>query len=377
MVRSPARAEVVGSLLRPESLKSAVTSFYGEGHRAMLDDERSKEADGLHGLEDQAIAEVVLRQIELGLDVVTDGEFRRYMFLNSFWDAVRGFATDDNPVEFRDDSGETVVWDVHKVVDRLEWIDSPASREAAFMSGHTDHPFKVTFPAGSIFSNPYTWKPGVNDHVYPTRQDLTHHAVAIERRLVADAVAEGASYVQFDFPMYPFLVDDRWRGQMAADGLDLDKVLEEAISADQAVLAGIPEGITTGLHICRGNYRSKYLCEGSLEPLAERIFNELDYDVFLVEWEDTERMGDVSPIRHVPAGKTLALGVVDTKSPRIQTDYDLIGRVEDASRFLDLDQLAISPQCGFASVIDGNDIGEEAQWEKLGSVGRVSERVWG
>jgi len=193
---------------------------------------------------------------------------------------------------------------------------------------------------------------------------------------VADAVAEGASYVQFDFPMYPFLVDDRWRGQMAADGFDLDDVLEDAIRADKAVLAAIPDGITTGLHICRGNYRSKYLCEGSLEPLAERIFNELDYDVFLVEWDDTDRMGDVSPIRHVPAGKTLVLGVVDTKRPRVQTDDELIGRVDEASRFLDLDQLAISPQCGFASVIDGNDIGEEAQWGKLASVGRVAEHVW-
>ena len=368
---------MVGSLLRPEKLKAAVSAFYEEGHRAVLDEERAKASDALHRVEDEAIAEAVQRQVELGLDVVTDGEFRRYMFLNSFWDAVRGFSTEDNPIEFRDDHGETVVWHVHKVEDRLARMDSPASREAAFMSGHTDHPFKVTFPAGSIFSNPYTWKPGVNDHVYPTRQDLTDHAVAIERQLVADTIAEGASYVQFDFPMYPFLVDERWRGQMVADGFDLDAVLEEAIIADQAVLAGIPERVTTGLHICRGNYRSKHLCEGSLEPLAERIFNELDYDVFLVEWEDTERMGDVSPIRHVPAGKTLVLGVVGTKSPQIQSDTELINRLEEAARFLDLDQLAISPQCGFASVIDGNDIGEDVQWEKLASVGRVAERIWG
>jgi 5-methyltetrahydropteroyltriglutamate--homocysteine methyltransferase len=194
---------------------------------------------------------------------------------------------------------------------------------------------------------------------------------------VADAVAEGAEYVQFDFPMYPFLVDDRWRHQMVEDGFDLDMVMEEAIAADQAVLEGIPDGVTTGLHICRGNYRSRYLCEGSLEPLAERIFNELDYDVFLVEWEDPERMGDVSPIRFLPPDKTLVLGVVGTKTPRVQTDDELVARLADASRYLDLSQLAISPQCGFASVIDGNDIPEAAQWEKLASVGRVAERIWG
>jgi 5-methyltetrahydropteroyltriglutamate--homocysteine methyltransferase len=377
VARHPARAEVVGSLLRPKTLRAAVNAFYGEGHRAVLDDERATGADALHMVEDEAIADVVHRQIDLGLDVVTDGEFRRYMFLNSFWDAVRGFSTEDNPVEFRNDSGDTVVWHVHKVVDRLEKVDNPVSREAAFMSGITDHPFKVTLPAGSIFSNPYTWKPGVNDHAYSTRQELTDHAVTIERQLVADAVLEGAGYVQFDFPMYPFLVDDRWRRQMIEDGFDLDVVLEEAIAADRAVLEGIPDGVTTGIHICRGNYRSRYLCEGSLEPLAERIFNELDYDVFLVEWEDPERMGDVSPIRFVPPGKTLVLGVVDTKTPRVQTDDELTARLEDAARFLDLDQLAISPQCGFASVIDGNEIIEDTQWEKMASVGRVAERIWG
>jgi 5-methyltetrahydropteroyltriglutamate--homocysteine methyltransferase len=343
----------------------------------VLDDERARDAEELHGFEDEAIIGAVARQIDCGLDVVTDGEFRRYMFLNSFWDAVRGFSTEDNPVEFRNDTGDSVVWHVHKVVNRLEQVDSPVAREAAFMSGITDHPFKVTLPAGSIFSNPYTWKPGVNDHVYPTRQALTDHAVAIERQLVADALAGGAGYVQFDFPMYPFLVDERWRHQMAEDGFDLDVVMEEAIAADRAVLEGIPEEVTTGLHICRGNYRSRYLCEGSLEPLAERIFNELDYDVFLVEWEDPERMGDVSPIRFVPSGKTLVLGVVDTKTPRVQTDDEVAERLEDAAGYLDLDQLAISPQCGFASVVDGNEIGEEAQWEKLASVGRVAERIWG
>ncbi len=377
MARRPARAEVVGSLLRPEPLKRAVKEFYGEGHRAILDDERQRGAEDLRQLEDDAVTEVVRRQVDLGLDVVTDGEFRRYMFLNSFWDAVRGFSTDDNPVEFRNNDGDTVVWHVHKVVDRLEKVDSPVAREAAYMSATTNHPFKVTLPAGSIFSNPYTWKPGVNDHVYSSRQELTDHAVTIERQLVADAVSAGATYIQFDFPMYPFLVDDRWRAQMIENGFDLDMVLEEAIAADQAVLEGIPEGVTSGLHICRGNYRSRYLCEGSLKPLAERIFNDLDYDVFLVEWEDPERMGDLSSARFVPPGKTLVLGVVGTKTPEVQSDDELVKRVEEAGRLLDLDQMAISPQCGFASVIDGNEIGDDVQWEKLASVGRVAERIWG
>ena len=377
MARTPARAEVVGSLLRPAKLKAAVESFYDIGHRAVLAEERARDREELRRIEDEAIVEAVSRQVELGLDVVTDGEFRRYMFLNSFWDAVRGFSTDSNPIEFRNDQAETVVWYVHQVEDRLELVDSPSAREAAFLETTTEDPYKVTFPAGSIFSNPYTWKPGVNDHAYASRQELTDHAISIQRRLVRDAVEAGAGYVQFDFPIYPFLADERWRRQMVAAGFDLGQVMEEAIAADKAVLEGIPDHVTKALHICRGNYRSRYLCEGSLEPVAERIFNELDYDVFLVEWDDQGRMGDFSPIRFVPPGKILVLGIVSTKTPGTQGDAELLGQMDEATRFLGLDQLAVSPQCGFASVMEGNEITEETQWAKLASVGRVAERLWG
>ncbi|MFQ5966430.1 MAG: cobalamin-independent methionine synthase II family protein [Acidimicrobiia bacterium] len=375
--RRPARAEVVGSLLRPPGLKRAVERFYEPEHRAVLQDERQKDHSDLRRLEDAAIAEVVTRQIDAGLDVVSDGEFRRYMFLNSFWDAVDGFSTESNPLEFRNDRGETVVWHVHKVLDRLRRVDSPAAREVAYLKGITAHPFKVTFPAGSIFSNPYTWKPGVNDHVYGSRQELTDHAVAIERELVADAIAAGARYIQFDFPIYPFLVDERWRERMTRAGFDLHEVLDEAVEADRAVLAGIPEYVTLALHICRGNYRSSYLCEGSLQPLAERIFAELPYDVFLVEWDDQGRMGDYSPIRFASRNRMVVMGVVSTKHADVEPDTELLSRMEVAAQYLPWDQLAISPQCGFASVVEGNQITEDVQWQKLAAVGRVAKKLWG
>ncbi|HEY5578715.1 MAG TPA: cobalamin-independent methionine synthase II family protein [Acidimicrobiia bacterium] len=375
--RRPARAEVIGSLLRPPALKAAVEAFYAPEHRAVLADERARDASQLRVLEDEAITEAVVRQIDAGLDVVSDGEFRRYMFLNSFWDAVDGFSTESNPIEFRNDSGDRVIWQVHKVIDRLEKVDSPAAREARFLAGLGDHPFKVTFPAGSIFSNPFTWKPGINDHAYLDRHELTAHALSIQRELVLDAVTAGARYLQFDFPIYPFLVDPRWSDRIRAAGFELEVVLEEAIAADRMVLEGIPDGMTVGLHICRGNYRSRYLCEGSLEPLAERIFNELPYDVFLVEWDDLGRMGDFSPIRFLPKGRTMAMGIVSTKRPGVEPDEELLARIDQAGRFLPWDQLAISPQCGFASVVEGNEINEDVQWEKLEAVGRVAAKLWG
>ena len=197
--RRPARAEVVGSLLRPPALRAAMDAFYEEGHSAVLAEERAKDRAELTRLEDQAIREAVRRQVDLGLDVVTDGEFRRWMFLNSFYDAVEGFRT-DNVVRFRNARGEDVPLRVHEIVERLRTVDSPAAREATFMKGVADdYPFKVTFPAPSIFGHPFSYKPGVTSG-YGSLEEYVAHAVEIERGLVADAIEEGARYVQFDFP---------------------------------------------------------------------------------------------------------------------------------------------------------------------------------
>src|SRR5262245_12001280 len=229
--RHPARAEVVGSLLRPAALRSAVEEFYAPGHSAVLDDERVRDRGALTALEDAAIREAVEGQIACGLDVVTDGEFRRWMFLNSFYDAVEGFRT-DNVVTFRNDDGRAVELAVHEIVDRLRPVDSPAAREAAFMASVTAHPFKVTFPAASIFGHPFTFKRGLTDRGYPDLAGFVAHAIEIERALVADAVAAGASYIQFDFPLYPYLADPAWCARFRAQGHDPAALLEAALAAD-------------------------------------------------------------------------------------------------------------------------------------------------
>jgi 5-methyltetrahydropteroyltriglutamate--homocysteine methyltransferase len=376
--RRPARAEVVGSLLRPPTLRRAVETFYEEGHSAVLDEERKKDRTALTDIEDDAIRDVVQRQIDLGLDVVTDGEFRRWMFLNSFYDAVEGFRT-DNVVHFRNARGEDMPLSVHEIVERLKPVDSPAAREAAFMADVAgEYPFKVTFPAPSIFGHPFSYKPGVTSG-YDSLEEFVTHAIEVEGGLVADAIRAGARSVQFDFPLYPYLVDPAWVSRFEDHGHDVDTLLDAAIAADTAVLEGIADHVTVALHICRGNYRSSWMCEGSLEHVADRVFGELPYDEFLVEWDDLGRDGGFEPVRFLREGSLMVMGIVSTKTPVLEDEDELLRRMEQAASFLggDMERLAISPQCGFASVMVGNEIDEGTQWRKLELVADVADRLWG
>jgi len=373
-VRSPARAETVGSLLRPPRLRSAIDAFYTPGHSAVLDEERARDRSALRAIEDDAIRAAVRRQIDAGLDVVTDGELRRWMFMNSFYDAVEGVRT-DKTVRFRRAGGAEVELRVHEIVDRLRPVESPAAREAAFLAEVTDgYPFKVTFPAASIFGHPLTT---VGD-AYDSLDGFVAHAIEIERELVADAVEAGARYVQFDFPLYPYLVDISWIERFREAGCALEELVDGAIAADRAILTDVTDDVTTALHICRGNYRSSWMCEGSLEPVAERVFGELPYDVFLVEWDDLGRDGGFEPIRHLRPSSIMVMGLISTKTPELEEEDDILRRMEEAAAIVGgIERLAISPQCGFASVMVGNELTEDDQWRKLDLVARVADRLWG
>jgi 5-methyltetrahydropteroyltriglutamate--homocysteine methyltransferase len=365
----------VGSLLRPASLRRAVDAFYAEGHSAIQAEEREKDRTALRELEDEAIREVVRRQIDLGLDVVTDGEFRRWMFLNSFYDAVSGVRT-GKTVSFHNDRGEEVELAVHEIVEPLKQVDSPAAREAGFMAEVTGgFPFKVTLPAASIFLHPFTTVAGA----YESVDEFADEAIRIERQLIQDILrgAPGAE-IQFDFPLYPYLVDPAWIERFESAGHDVDALIDAAIAADTVVLEGIPDEVRVALHICRGNFRSSWMCEGSLEPVAERVFGELPYDAFLVEWDDLGRDGGFEPVRHLRDGAVMVMGIVSTKTPVLESEDDLKRRMEEASSFVggDLGRLAISPQCGFASVMVGNEIDEDTQWRKLDLVARVADDLW-
>jgi 5-methyltetrahydropteroyltriglutamate--homocysteine methyltransferase len=353
--RSPARAEVVGSLLRPQRLLA------GTAPPEVVDEE---------------VRTAVARQVDLGLDVVTDGEFGRVAFTHSFYDAIEGIEPTPVPVRFRNAAGEKVVYNgVPRISGRLRKVDSPLAREADRLRAITDHPFKVTLPAASWFLPGAFFEQG---GFYDSHEELLEATLAIQRELIAEAIGAGARYVQLDFPSYVQLVDDGAREYaLVRQGIDPDAFLAKALDLDRRVIEGFPTDVTFAMHICRGNYRSMWIYEGTLEPVAEAIFSELPYDVFLVEWDDPDRAGDYSALRHLPKGPVVVLGLVSTKRPEVETREALVRDIERAAEHADIGQLALSPQCGFASVAEGNEISPEAQWAKLEVVGRVAAEVWG
>jgi 5-methyltetrahydropteroyltriglutamate--homocysteine methyltransferase len=365
------RAENVGSLLRPARLKQAI-----ERHLALPEDQRGENRARLGALEDDLIREAVARQEAAGLDVVSDGEFRRLVFVNSFYEAIRGVEPGPQ-FTFRNDAGEEVQTPpLYAVSDRLERVDSPAAREAAFVSSVATKPFKITFPAASWFASPFLMRPDEAVPGYESADEALDDMVRILRELIRDAIEAGARYVQLDYPSYVYLLDDDAVAQIRAMGLDRQRLLDTWIRLDQAVLEGMPDDVRFAMHICRGNYKSYWMFQGSLEPVAESVFSELPYHSFLVEWEDTRREGDYSPLRHVPKGPVVAMGIVSSKVNRLESDDEVLRRLDEASRYLDADQLALCTQCGFASSVPGNEVDEATQWRKLELVGRVAERVW-
>jgi 5-methyltetrahydropteroyltriglutamate--homocysteine methyltransferase len=352
-----------------------MNEVYAKGHTALLEEERAKNLLRLHRLEDELIAEAVPRQIEIGLDVVTDGEFRRAAYSNSFYDAVEGLEPNPQPMRFYSSDGTFVEYGAPPVATRrLRKVASPAAAEASYLAALTDHLFKVALPAPSRWCLPYT-HPSGRDNPYGSLDELAAHAVAIETELVADLVAAGCRYLQFDFPAYPMFVDERWTAPLREQGTELEGLLELALRLDTEVVSAVPAGVRKALHVCRGNHRSRWLFQGSLEPVAERLFA-LPYDSFLVEWEDVDREGGYEPIRFLPKDKVVVMGLVSSKSARVESDDEVMRRLDEASRFVEPERLALSTQCGFASTWHGNEIDADTMWRKLELVANVADRVW-
>jgi len=375
-INSIPRAEQVGSLKRSSRLIAANEAIYAPGHVAIEAIERERGLGGLYAIAADETRRVVQRQLDLGLDVVSDGEFRRYMFLNSFFDGITGFSSEVSKAKFKAQDGSVIEWNMQYVVDRLKQIDSPAQREAALMSSITDHLYKVTFPAASFLALPYNYKAEINGHAYGSHRELIEHVVAIEKSMIADAVAAGCRYVQLDFPVYPFLCDPDWRARMERHGYSWQETLDLATWADREVISGLPAHVRTGIHVCRGNNQGRYVAEGPLEAVAEALFS-LPYDSFLIEWEDKTRMGDYSPLRHVPKGDSVVvLGIVSSKVATMETQEALLREIDLASKHIDPARLAISPQCGFASTLKGNLVTEDDQWQKLALVAQTARRYW-
>jgi 5-methyltetrahydropteroyltriglutamate--homocysteine methyltransferase len=374
------RADHVGSLLRPASLLRAIEAetgiSMGEVHATDFSLAFAKaDQDAIGQITENQIRAVVAKQEEIGIGTITDGEFRRAFFMGSLDQAVRGFEPTDDTIVFHDDERSVELEGRPIVTQRLEVVGYPGADEARFTSSLTDAPVKVTFPAASSVANPQMFKPGVTDRHYAHFGEMASHLGQILRGQIDAAIEAGATYVQLDYPAYPLLLDPKFQEMMGADASE--QALQGALAADRAIVDGLPDHVTTGMHLCRGNFRGMWMVDAQLDPVADQLFS-LPYDNFLVEWDDRSRMGDYTALKGVPKdGPVVAMGLVSTKTGRLEDEDELVRHLEEASRYVDVEQLALCPQCGFASEAAGNDLTEDEQWAKLELVRRVADRVWG
>ena len=374
------RTDVVGSLLRPDGLKQA---------RRRLD-AGELDADGLREVEDAAIREAVALQEDAGLGVVTDGEFRRLNFQDSFGACVQGFRSGSARMEIlerqsrggtalrrwdvqRDVNPEVPVWHRLPAVERLRLARNLPLEEYRFLGAATRTPAKVALVGPDRISQRFDHENSRD--VYPTMEDFLADVVAIEKAMVASLVEAGCRYVQIDAPGYTAYVDEPSLAAMRRRGEDPEANLERSIAADNQIVEAFGDAVS-GIHLCRGNQRSMWHREGSYDAVAERLFSGLRHRRLLLEY-DTERAGGFEPLRFVPKGTVVVLGLVSTKVPDLESVDFLKRRIDDAARYLPLEQLAISPQCGFSSDVVGNLITPDDQKRKLERVVETARQVWG
>ena len=362
----PFRADHVGSLLRPPELLRAHEQFSRGG----------LSADALREQEDAAILKALERQRAVGLEIFTDGEFRRGSWITDMAEAVEGFVPQSRTIEWRGPGGGPEPSTSSIVGGRLRPRRRLTGVQAAFLKEHAPGPIKMTLPAPSNFWV-VSWKAGVSDQAYASRSEMLQDVVRIVRDEIQALIRDGVDYIQMDAPFYGVFIDEQHRATLRQSGVDPDAALREVVAADNAAIEGLPrDNVTLALHICRGNSRSRWLYEGGYNPIAEALFGTLGVDTFLLEY-DSERVGGFEPLRHLPRGKTAVLGLVTSKEPGLESQDQLRRRIDAAAKVVPLEQLALSPQCGFASVALGNLVSEDDQWRKLKLVTETAHLVWG
>jgi 5-methyltetrahydropteroyltriglutamate--homocysteine methyltransferase len=360
------RADQVGSFLRPPELLEARRNAEENSPR-------------LREIEDRHILRVLDKQKELGLEIFTDGELRRRNFMSDFTDAVEGF-----------DMGDAVAraWKAGKakgeressvtgvVIAKLRQVRPLTGYELSFLKAHCNGTIKMTLPSATQFPA-ISFKRGVTDKVYENHSALLWDIVGIMKTELTRLATEGVKYIQIDAPRYSYYLDPRWREWIRTEmKVDPNALLEDSIRADNACLeAARRPGVMLAVHLCRGNNRSHWYAEGGYDAIAEKLFGTMIADRFLLEYDD-ERSGTFEPLRFIPKDKTVVLGLVSSKLPQLENSDDLVRRIEQAGRHFPIDNLALSPQCGFASTMEGNLLTEDEQWAKLRLVVETGRRVW-
>ena len=371
------RADHVGSLLRPPELLQARQDL-AQGRITL---------EQLRDAEDRAVLQALDLQREVGIDVYTEGEYRRSGWSNAVRESVEGLV----PVEGSPISGFLGQWQgPHGELAsssmtmpgmvagaKLRQVRRLAGVEASFLKQHAPGPWKITMP-GPMSAAGQLFKAGVTDAYYPTRWDLAYDIVGMLQREIAALHEDGCAYIQLDSLHYVERVADKTiRARMIADGDDPDQYLDKLIAVDNAALRDARRpGVTVGMHMCRGNNRSAWHAEGSYEPIAEQAFNQLNVDRFLLEY-DTERAGGFEPLRFMPSDKIVVLGLISSKQPALESMDDVRRRIDEASKYVPIERLALAPQCGFASTFLGNLLTWDEQRRKLELVVHTARMVWG
>ena len=365
----PFRADHVGSLLRPEALKRA-RADHAEGR---IDDAE------LRGIEDEAIRDVVRMQEDLGLQTATDGEFRRTSWHMDFIYQLQGIHRTDQQIEvhFRNAAGNLDFTSAALTVDgRIGLSDTIFGKDFEFLkSVATTGTPKLTIPSPSMVH--YRGGPAaINKSVYPDEEEFwadLSAAYAEQVRRIADL---GCTYLQLDDTSLAYLNDPAQRAHLQESGADAEHQHERYIRQINAALANRPESLRVTTHMCRGNFRSSWTAEGGYDFVAEALFGGLEVDGFFCEWDD-ERSGGFEPLRFVPEGKQVVLGLVTTKRPQLESKDDLKRRIDEAAKYVPLDQLCLSGQCGFSSTVEGNDLTIDEEKAKLALIVETAAEVWG
>jgi 5-methyltetrahydropteroyltriglutamate--homocysteine methyltransferase len=357
------RSEGIGSLLRPAYLAEA---------RQRRERQELTSAAFKH-IEDRAVDEAVSLQEAAGLDVITDGEQRRYAFFGHLIDALDGFDKFGGwAIPFHDEHGGQLTLKRPVVVEKLRWRRQMSVEEFTYLRGRTTRPVKVTLVSAQQAAAYYD--PDKSRAAYATRDAYLADLVDFTRREIQELARLGCEYIQIDAPQYAALLDESIREGYRQRGSDPDQLIDACIELDNAIVDGHP-GITFGIHICRGNCQSMFYASGGYDRIAQQVFGRARFQRFLLEYDDA-RSGTFEPLRHVPDDRIVGLGLVSTKNPRLETEADLRARIAEAARVVPLERLALSPQCGFASTFEGNRLTAEDQRRKLELVAATARAVW-
>jgi 5-methyltetrahydropteroyltriglutamate--homocysteine methyltransferase len=364
----PSRADHVGSFLRPRSVIEA------REHRGAGNIDYAE----LRAIEDEAIAELVRWQEGLGLKAITDGEFRRYFFHTDFLLQLDGVEEQGGIAKaFKNDTGVDVQFAPPKMVvtGKIAHAKPIQLADYQYLASRVTQTPKVSIPSPTMLHF-RAGREGIPADVYPTMDEFYADVAAAYRAEVSGLADAGCRYIQMDDTNLAYLCDDSHRADAAARGLDPDDTPRQYAKLINDSFASAPADMLKAVHLCRGNFRSSWAAEGGYEPVAEIMFNELDIDAFFLEYDDP-RSGDFAPLRFLPKGKTVVLGLITTKLGVLEAKDDIKRRIDEAAKFVDIDQLALSPQCGFASTVHGNAITTEQQADKIRLVIEVAEEVWG